>query len=101
MTRLYDIKDVMSRYGVTYHTVYRWRKNELFPESVGVGKLLWTEAQLVEWENRKSVQMRAPPTTAAQKRRATKDFRERQEAANATLQRHESNRNNTNKERNK
>ena len=92
MEKLFDVKDVLSRYGVTYPTLYRWRKNRLFPDTVGVGKLLWTESQLAEWENRKSTPVTPAVTGQREQRRKTKEFKARQDAADAALERHSNNR---------
>ena len=88
MEKLLDLKDVMEIYGVGYSTVWRWRKYKAFPESVGVGKLLWTEQQIKEWLNRQSKPVTSAVTTTAQRTRDKKAFHERQVAADAALKRH-------------
>jgi predicted DNA-binding transcriptional regulator AlpA len=79
MTKLLTSDEVQDRCRVGYSTLYRWRKSGIFPESVGVGKLLWTEQQITEW-----IKARSPPPE--------KTFDQRQTAADMTLQRHANNR---------
>ena len=92
MEKLLDLKDVMEIYGVGYSTVWRWRKYKAFPESVGVGKLLWTERQITEWLDRQSTSVTPAVTTSAQRKRDKKSFDQRQAAATAVLQQHAVNR---------
>jgi len=92
MTKLLTLKDIMEMCNVGYSTLYRWRKNRAFPESVGVGKLLWTEQQIFEWLNRQSNPVTPAVTTSAQRKRNKKSFEQRQAAATAALQRHIDNR---------
>jgi len=87
MTKLLNLQDVKDRCRVGYSTLYRWRKSGAFPESIGLGKLLWSEEQLTDWENRHA---RPPPTvnSPVQRKRDENTFDQRQEAASAVLQRH-------------
>ena len=90
MEKLLDLKEVKERCRVGYSTLYRWRKSGLFPESVGIGKLLWREGQIIEWMNRQS----KPPLAVApaKRKRDKKAFDQRQAAAMTALQRHANNR---------
>ena len=89
MKKLLTLKDIMEVCNVGYSTVYRWRKNKTFPESVGVGKLLWTEQQITEWLDRQSA---APPPvnvpTTRQKKQKEREHKARQDWATATLEKH-------------
>jgi predicted DNA-binding transcriptional regulator AlpA len=76
MEKLLTSKDITERCSVCYSTLWRWRKAGLFPESIGIGKLLWTERQITEW-----MSSRAPPVK-------DEAFAQRQKNADATLQRH-------------
>jgi len=96
MKKLLNLQDVLDMCRVGYPTLYRWRKSGIFPESIGVGKLLWREDQIIEWMNRQPAPGVPDATTPAQQRRKAKAFRGRQEAADAALKRHEVRRKNTN-----
>lgn len=91
MKKLLTLKDVLAICHVEYGTLYRWRKNGTFPDSVGVGKLLWREDQLIEWMNRQSTST-VNVTSATQRKRKEKAFDQRQEAAAKVLQKHADNR---------
>ena len=89
MKKLLTLKDIMDVCNVGCSTVYRWRKNKTFPESVGIGKLLWSEQQITEWLNRQSA-ANSPvnvPTTRQEKQKE-RDHKARQESTKARLQYH-------------
>lgn len=88
MEKLLDLKEVKARCRVGYSTLYRWRKSGMFPEPVGIGKLLWREDQIIEWMNRQSTPVAPAFTATTHQRRKAKSFRERQDAADATLKQH-------------
>lgn len=87
MKKLLNLQEVLEICRVKYPTLYRWRKSGTFPDSVGVGKLLWREDQIIEWTNRQStVPSRPNVTTSAKERKgAEREFQERQEAAEKAL----------------
>ena len=91
MKKLLNLREVEEACQVGYSTLYRWRKNGTFPESVGVGKLLWREEQIIEWMHRQSTP-KSTVTTSVQRRSKKKAFDQRQAAATAALQRHATNR---------
>ena len=89
--KLLTVKDVMFECCVSSSTIYRWRKSRLFPESVGIGKLLWTEKQISDWKNRKeSTQsnLTLPNVGSVQQKRESRAFEERQKLAKDRLAAH-------------
>ena len=87
MKKLWTLKKVLEALGITYGTLYRWRKNGMFPESVGIGKLLWREDQIIEWMNRQS-KSQLTVTAPVKQKGDKKAFDQRQAAATAVLERH-------------
>jgi predicted DNA-binding transcriptional regulator AlpA len=89
--KLLTVKDVRLACAVSDSTIYRWRKSGLFPESVGIGKLLWTEKQILDWQNRKeSTQsnLTLPNVGSVQQKRESRAFEERQKLAKNRLAAH-------------
>jgi predicted DNA-binding transcriptional regulator AlpA len=93
MERLLTIKDVTEMVCLSYSTLHRQMKVGAFPQPVnGRGrKLLWTKESIETWTNRQEISVANMPvaSTAAQQRRKTKDFLQRQEAAKASLAKHQ------------
>jgi len=89
-TRLLTAKDIISMCSVGYSTLYRWRKNGVFPESIGVGKLLWTEQQITEWIDQRTTPVTNIAVTSPikRKRQENRERQERDAAIEAALEHH-------------
>jgi len=90
IVKLLTVKDEMSVCCVSSSTLYRWRKSKIFPDSIGNGRLLWTEQQILDWQNRKqSIQQNStlPSVSLTKQMKAeTKNFELRQKNAKEILQ---------------
>lgn len=95
MNRLLTQQEICELIRISYPTLARWLTAGIFPQPInGRGrKLLWTQATIEEWMNRR--QSAAAPMvktlTTRQRKKLEREYLERQQRAAAALQRHELN----------
>lgn len=94
MEKLWTLPEVLKMRRVSYATLSKHWKTNLFPKPLsGKGKkLVWAESQIVDWLHRHSTsEQTAPPNVgspAKQLKQETKTWNERQKQAKDALARH-------------
>jgi len=87
MERIVTKKEICEWLGITSGTLDRWRKSGAFPESIGVGRLMWTEQQISEW-----LAWRCTPvpdvTSSSKRKQVDKDRKCRIQSARLSLENH-------------
>jgi len=92
MEKLLTVCEVTDLCRISYSTLYRWLSAGKFPAPVnGRGnKLLWNPSQIEDWANYRQSQSATGTTVTSpvKRKQQEKDYRERQAAAERSLERH-------------
>jgi predicted DNA-binding transcriptional regulator AlpA len=89
MEKLLTLQEVLELIRVSYSTLRRWMNAGTFPQSIGRGKLLFTQSSVENWMDQQSEPVNTPVvTTSKERRQADESWNSRQQAARATLERH-------------